>query len=173
MSHDTTSPHSVYKNIIFVGLTLLAGAMWTSSRLDKSVSALLPLAFTNPFYVGEIISLSRPGGAPADAPTEFLTGFVEALTWTHVVIRDFKKKQTFVPLPEFQSLILANWTRRPSKLCYWYLCVSSAGKDGVPIAALAKFVRQWIKAHDKIDPKGCVLSARVYRVVSHARCPCA
>ena len=54
---------------------------------------LLPLAVTNPFFVGELISVSRPGAAPADNPKESLTGFVEAITWGHIVIRDFKKKQ--------------------------------------------------------------------------------
>ena len=144
----------LFQNIVFIGLSVLLAALWATSRLSENVAALVPMALTNPFYVGEIISLSLPGAAPADSPKAFLTGFVEGVTWTHVCIRDFKKKQTFVPLPEFQRLTIANWTRRPNKLCYWYLTVSSQQKDGTALAALARFVRQWIKAHEEIDQKG-------------------
>ena len=118
----------IYANIIFVVLSIGLAAAWSTCRLSDSVSALLPMALTCPFYVGEIISLSNPGDNPADKPTTSVTGFVEAITWTHVCLRDFKKKQVFIPLPEFQRLIVANWTRRPAKLCYWYLCISSQSK---------------------------------------------
>lgn len=144
----------IYNNIVWIGTLSVVIGIMRAARLEESLSNLIPMAISNPFLVGEIISISKPGASPADAPPDFLTGFVEGITWTHVVIRDFKKKQVFLPLESFNSLTIHNWTRRPAKLCHWMLRTSSGDKDGTKIAMLARFVRKWIGAHDKIDHEG-------------------
>jgi small-conductance mechanosensitive channel len=144
----------LYTNIvpllIMSGVTTLLGAM----QIQGSFSTLVALAVSKPFYVGEIVGLSSPGGTPADVPTMFVVRFVEAITWFHIVIRDFKKKQIFIPLQQFASLSVHNWTRRPAHLCYWMLTTSSGGKDGSQLTALASFTRKWIAAHELIDHTG-------------------
>ena len=108
---------------------------------------LFPLALSKPFFVGELISISSAGGAPGDAPSTHLMGFVEGITWSHVVIRDVKKKQNFVPHAEFSSLTIHNWTRRPAKLCTCTLRVAGAPKDAASrVATIAKFAR-WSPHH--------------------------
>jgi len=144
----------LYENII--ALLIITGTFGALSavQLRESVSALLALAVSKPFYVGEIVGLSSPGHAPADNPKKSTVGLVEAITWFHVVIRDFRKKQIFVPLQELAKLTVHNWTRRPAHLCYWMLTTSCGDKDGTKLAALARFTRKWIAAHELIDHHG-------------------
>ena len=81
-----------------------------------------------------------------------VVGFVEGFTWGHVVIRDFKRKPTYIPHGEFKGMVVANWSRRPAKQCFFQLQIAPSLSGGaVHAAQLAKFVRNWIKAHEMID----------------------
>ena len=50
---------------------------------------------------------------PGHNPENTHVGFVEGVTWSHVVIRDLSRKQIFVPHQELQTKILSNWTKSP------------------------------------------------------------
>jgi len=146
---------SLYENIVPIGCGSIMTILLASVNVKNIINNLGPLALSNAFYVGDIISLSQPGRAPGDTPLNFLTGFVEAINWGYIVLRDFKKKQTFVPHAEFAQLVIHNWTRRPAKLCYWLLRVSSQSQEAAPrLAKLANFLRRWIAEHEDVDQKG-------------------
>ena len=65
--------------------------------LNDATRNLAALTLSNLFYLGEIISVS-PASATANMPHINVTGFVEAITWTHIVIRDFCKDLDAYPV---------------------------------------------------------------------------
>ena len=68
-----------------------------------------------------------------------MCGFLEGVTWTHVVMRDFRRKQVFIRHDEFAKLTLQNWSRRPSKQCYFLIPINPGLSGGGDRAA--KLVR--------------------------------
>jgi hypothetical protein len=125
-----------------------------------------------------MISVGRPGFNPADDPSEHLTGFLEGVTWGHVIIRDFGRKQVFIRHDEFGKLTIHNWTRRPNKGAHFIIPVVpelSGGSDRV--LKLTRFAAKWMKSHPSVDQslyqkarikftrtKGLILEAIFYPV---------
>ena len=152
----------------FVGVTksdivwvILAGgisALILTLNLSNTLRNLVSLVLSNAFYVGEIISLHKPGGAPPDNPGIALTGFVESVTITHVVLRDFKRKQTWITHENFMKYNISNWTRRPCKTIRIEFAVSSTVADASKVKKLATFSRKWIEQHPKVDANGYIKS---------------
>jgi small-conductance mechanosensitive channel len=143
---------NLYSNLIIFGGTVFVAAVLQALHINDALGNLIPLAFSNSVHLGEIVSLSRPGGAPADYPQQALCGFVEAITWNHVVIRDFQRKQVFVPHREMKTTVLHNWSRRPSKLCLFELTVvPSLGGETYRLVELSRFTKSWVERHPKID----------------------
>jgi hypothetical protein len=141
----------LYSNLLIFGVTVFFAAVVQALHINDALGNLIPLAFSNSVHLGEIISLSRPGRTPGDHP-KALCGFVESITWSHVVIRDFQRKQVFVPHREMETKVLHNWSRRPSKLCQFELTVvPSLGGGAYQSAELSRFVRSWVESHSKID----------------------
>lgn len=147
--------------LVIIGLTVVFTSMIFALHINEALGNVLPLAMSNAFHVGEIVSIARTGFTPGDAPTTHLTGFVEGVTWGHVIIRDFRKKQVFIPHAGLDKMQIANWARRPSKMCFFRLPVTPGLSGGAaPLAMLAKAVRDWIAKHKGIDQtcytKSCI-----------------
>ena len=139
-------------NIVWVLLAGVASTLVLTLNLSPALRNLMPIALSNAFYLGEIISLTTPGGLPPDNPGKSLTGFVEAVTMTHVVLRDFRRKQTWITHDNFMRYNLSNWTRRPCRLIHISFTVSSTVNDAEKVAQLAAFSRKWMDANEKVDP---------------------
>ena len=142
---DVTQP------VVWVLIAGLLGSASLTLSLSPALRNLVPLAFENPFYIGEIISLTTPGGLPPDNPTKSLTGFVEAVTLTHVVMRDFRRKQTWITHENFTKYNLSNWTRRPCRLVHINFTVSSRVEDAAKVAQLSAFSKKWMDSSSKVD----------------------
>jgi len=141
----------IYENIIWVMLGGILSGVLVTLQMKDAVQNLIYIAISNPFYLGEIIALMPKRGPMPDDPSKCLTGFVEAVTLTHVVIRDFGRRQVWVPHDNFEDYNVANWTRRPSKMAMVHLTVSPHLADAPKVAQLANFLKQWIDTHPKID----------------------
>ena len=142
----------IANNIVWVLLAGVASTLVVTLNLSSALRNLMPIALSNAFYLGEIISLTTPGGLPPDNPGKSLTGFVEGVTMTHIVLRDFRRKQTWITHDNFVKYNLSNWTRRPCRLIHISFTVSSTVKDATKVAQLAAFSRKWMDTHEKIDP---------------------
>ena len=88
----------LYTNTVIIGLTAFLAALINALHINNALGNLLPLSLSNSLHVGEIVSIYQTGGPPGDDPDSALTGFVEGITWSHVVIRDFRKKQVSTSL---------------------------------------------------------------------------
>ena len=142
-------------NLIIFGLSVAFAGLMRVLNVAEALQVIIPLALSNSFHVGEIISITPTGSVPGDAPTVRLTGFVESVTWGHLVIRDFKKKQVFVPMTGLLGMQIANWARRPNKLCFFQIPVSAPSSGGGDaVAKLTQFIRTWIKKNPLIDHTG-------------------
>ena len=138
-------------NIVWVLPAGVASTLVLTLNLSPALRNLMPIALSNAFYLGEIISLTTPGGLPPDNPGKSLTGFVEAVTMTHVVLRDFRRKQTWITHDNFMRYNPSNWTRRPCRLIHISFTVSSTVNDAEKVAQLAAFSRKWMDANEKVD----------------------
>jgi small-conductance mechanosensitive channel len=154
----------LYSTLVIVGVTALFASLLQALSINEAFSNLIPLALSNSVHIGEIVGIAGTGASPANKPDEALVGFVEAITWSHVVIRDFKRNQVFVPHHEMEKLTLYNWSRRPSKLIRFELAVVPSLSGGADrLATLSKFVLDWIAKHPKIDQQlysKCALKIR-------------
>jgi len=155
---------AIGENIVWVMLGgILSGALVTFQMKD-AIQNVLYISISNPFYLGEIVALMPTRGPMPDDPSMCLTGFVEAITLTHVVIRDFGRRQVWVPHDNFEDYNIANWTRRPSKLARAVLTLSPEGMCAAKAAELTAFMRRWIDTHEKIDQtyykKAAIIGAR-------------
>lgn len=150
----------LYKNLVIISLSLFLTGAVAALHINFALANLIPLALSNTFHIGEIISISQTGSAPGDNPAVALCGFVEGVTWSHVVIRDFRRKQVFVPHSEMQQMTISNWTRRPSKVCRVVMTVEPGLSRGAAgLAALAKFTVGWMKRHPDIDQENYLKAA--------------
>lgn len=141
----------LYSSLVTFGLSALFLSVISSLHINDALANLLPLAVSNAFHMGEIVALSN-GASTANDPTAALTGFVEGITWSHVVLRDFNRKQVFVPHKEMTSMSIYNWSRRPGKCLDAFLTISVTHGGGVAkVGSLCKFALQWIKDHPQID----------------------
>lgn len=142
----------LYSNVIIIALTAVSAQATYALGLNATVSSLVPVTMSNAIHVGEMVALSRPGRDPAHNPFDFVTGFVEGFTWNHIVIRDFKKFQVFIPYHEFQSLVITNWSRRQAKLVNIELRVQPSLSGGAArLAKMCDFIKEWIQRHPLVD----------------------
>mmetsp|Transcript_8370 Transcript_8370/g.18645 ORF Transcript_8370/g.18645 Transcript_8370/m.18645 type:complete len:615 (+) Transcript_8370:291-2135(+) len=112
--------------------------------------SLLRLSLNKPFYVGDLVTLNTNGSM--DSPNTSIMGFVENITMMYVVIRNFEMKQTWIPHKTFSSMIIQNWTRRPSKTVLLNIGISSR----CPVARVKKlteFGMRWIENSHEIQQK--------------------
>ena len=159
-TYTCLSPHAATRNVSSA-LTLHIRPAHLSSRstalvtlnLSSTLQNVVPIAVSNAFFLGEIISLTTTGGLPPDNPGKSLTGFVEAVTLTHVVLRDFRRKQTWITHANFTKYNIHNWTRRPCRLCHIQLTVSSRVEDAKKVAQLAAFSKKWMETNEKIGAR--------------------
>jgi len=143
----------VTESVVWVVLAGLISSLAITLNLSSTLRNLVPLALSNAFYIGEIVSLHTPGGAPPDNPGKSLTGFVESVTLTHIVLRDFRRKQTWITHDNFMRYNLSNWTRRPCRLVHIQFTVSSTvGADATKVKQLAAFGKAWMDKNEKVDP---------------------
>jgi hypothetical protein len=145
----------LYANSVAIALTVIFAGVVTALHINDALTNAISLSVSNSIHVGEIISLGRPGFNPPDNPGENVTGFLEGVTWGHVIIRDFKRKQVFIRHDEFVKLIVQNWSRRPNKDAHFIIPIVPEFSGGVDKPAkLAKYAGEWIKEHPFIDQKG-------------------
>jgi small-conductance mechanosensitive channel len=141
-------------SVVIVFTVTFAGAI-NALDLNHALINVISLSVSNSIHVGEIISLGRPGFDPPNNPGEHVTGFLEGVTWGHVIIRDFKRKQVFIRHAEFGNLIVQNWSRRPNKDAHFIIPIVPEFSGGVDKPAkLAKYAGEWIKEHPFIDQEG-------------------
>ena len=142
-------------NLIIFGLSLAFAGLMRVLNVAEALQTIIPLALSNSFHVGEIVSITSVADVPGDNPKIRLTGFVESVTWGHLVIRDFKKKQVFVPLTGLYGQQIANWARRPNKLVMFVIPITAPRSGGADaVAKLTQYIRKWIKENDLIDHSG-------------------
>ena len=80
----------LYSGLVALGLTVIFAGTCSALDINEAFKNVYALAISNALHVGEIISVVRAGFKPADNPGDFVVGFFEGCTWTHVIIRDFK-----------------------------------------------------------------------------------
>ena len=57
-----------------------------------------------------------------------------------------------MPHEEMEKMTVSNWSRRPAKLCRFLLTIVPGMSGGAEsLAMLAKFVREWMNAHPRVD----------------------
>jgi len=81
---------NLYSGLVALGLTALLAGVQQALHINQAFRNVLALVYSNAIHVGEIISVGRAGFTPADNPASHVTGFVEGVTLTHIIIRDFK-----------------------------------------------------------------------------------
>merc|ERR1740121_868010 len=119
-------------------------------ELGPNTLSLFRLSLHKPFYVGDLVTLNSNGAM--DAPASSIMGFVENITMMYVVIRNFEMKQTWIPHRSFSSMIIQNWTRRPSKTVLLNIGISCR----CPVAKvkqLTAFGMKWIEHSQEIQQK--------------------
>lgn len=141
----------LYSSLVIFGVTVLFAAIIQALHINEAMSNLIPLAISNAIHIGEIVAVTRAGFKPGHDPENTHVGFVEGVTWSHVVIRDLSRKQIFVPHQELQTKILSNWSRRPSKPIHLKMVIIPSIGGGVDkFPKLMEFIRQWMRAHPDI-----------------------
>ena len=142
----------LYSNSVAIGLTVVFAGVITALHLKDALINVISLSISNSIHIGDIVSIGRPGFLPPDNPSMNVTGFFEGVTWGHIIIRDFRRKQVFIRHDEFGKLTLQNWSRRPNKHAHFIIPVVpelSGGADR--LAKLAEYAGQWMKEHPDID----------------------
>jgi len=136
-------------NFLIGGVALsAAGSSGLIFELGPNALSVFRLALNRPFYVGDIVTLNSSGAM--NSSTTSIMGFVENITMNYVVIRNFQMKQTWIPHKVFSTLVIQNWTRRPSKTVLLNIGVSSR----CPVAKverLTAFGKQWIQSSPEIQ----------------------
>merc|ERR1719384_2578592 len=87
-----------------------------------------------------------------NSPEISIMGFVENITMMYVVIRNFEMKQTWIPHKTFSSMIIQNWTRRPSKTVLLNIGISCR----CPVKKVQKlkdFGFRWIEKSPEIQQR--------------------
>lgn len=119
-------------------LVILTSAIITK-HLSPAIDNLLQISQTKPFYLGDIIALAPTG----DGASYKYTGMVEAITWSHIVLRTFEAKQQWISHSEFLTMSISNWQRRTTKpvLLEFMLKYDS---EPAKVQALADYGREYI-----------------------------
>lgn len=139
---------SVSKGLIG-GLVLSIGtASSLLFELGPNTLSLFRLSLHKPFYVGDLVTLNLNGSM--NSPQNSVMGFVENITMMYVVIRNFEMKQTWIPHKTFNSMIIQNWTRRPSKTVLLNIGISCRCPVE-KVKQLTAFGMQWIQSSPEIQ----------------------
>ena len=153
-----------------VSYTLVfGGALLSFNSLLPYIINVLTIVYNDCFHIGDIVTFCSPYNYTS-SPPKTVTGFVESLTLTHVVVRDFVNKQNWLPHTDAVRMVVINWSRRPTYTIRMWLSLSAtAPADGVK--ALVRFMRRWIDDCPCVNPHGykksCIASvAAGYQVLS-------
>lgn len=84
-----------------------------------------------------------------------IIGFVENFTWSHIVIRDFGCKQTWITHGTFEGQTILNWTRRNTKPILVQLSLNAFTSANVVQEFVAE-ATQLVKANEKVNQKGYI-----------------
>lgn len=128
--------------LFFLTLACTAVITWAGCE-GAALRNVIHLTFARPFFLGDIIHVhtcQQPGGIGAS-----IAGFVENITFSHVVIRAFDLKQVWVTHAEFETLSVSNWTRRPNKCMSQKITLRSTDSPAA-VKSLLKFVKSWVDA---------------------------
>mmetsp|Transcript_87875 Transcript_87875/g.137664 ORF Transcript_87875/g.137664 Transcript_87875/m.137664 type:complete len:574 (-) Transcript_87875:192-1913(-) len=131
--------------VVFFSAATASGFVF---ELGPNALSLFRLSLNKPFYVGDLVTLNSNGAM--DTPSTSIMGFVENITMMYVVVRNFEMKQTWIPHKVFGSLIIQNWTRRPSKTVLLNIGISCR----CPVKKVDKltaFGKRWIQSSEEIQ----------------------
>jgi len=149
---------------------LFSMGIFSGYKLWDGLTLIMKLALHKPFFVGELISLAT---SPFEG--DQIVGFVEHVTLSYLVLRDFQSFQVWVPLLELNRLSLKNWSRRAWKAVELRFAVSGRC-DPVAVDALAKFGLEWISRSPDVLPKSyskcCVKSLKGAYGLNHLQAHC-
>ena len=146
-----SKPSFRWAEILFLLVLVASGSLVTIGLSGASVSNVLHLAISKPFFLGDIVhvhSAIQPGGIG-----QSITGFVENITFSHVVIRAFDVKQVWIAHDSFQSLTVSNWTRRPNKCVNMRIGIRATDSPKA-VKAFVKFVKSWVDACSDVKQSG-------------------
>lgn len=127
----------------FVGVALLGAGGASLAFFTTGIKNLISIVVSKPFYLGDIIEVDG------------IIGFVENFTWSHIVIRDFGCKQTWITHAEFEGKTVLNWTRRNTKPVLVQLSFNACTSANV-VQELVGEATQLVKANEKINQKGYI-----------------
>eukprot|EP00928_Gymnodinium_smaydae_P017720 TRINITY_DN16776_c0_g4_i1.p1 TRINITY_DN16776_c0_g4~~TRINITY_DN16776_c0_g4_i1.p1 ORF type:complete len:931 (-),score=127.23 TRINITY_DN16776_c0_g4_i1:78-2870(-) len=116
-------------------------------ELGPNMMSLARLSLYKPFYVGDLITLNSTGAM--DSPVSIM-GFVENITMSYVVIRNFEMKQTWISHKKFSEFVIQNWTRRPTKTVLLNIGISCRCALS-KVEELTAFGKRWIKESPEIQ----------------------
>jgi len=136
--------------LFFIMLAATAVISWAGCE-GGALRNVMHLTFAKPFLLGDIVHIhdsGKPGGIGAS-----IAGFVENITFSHVVIRSFDLKQVWLTHSEFQSLTVSNWTRRPNK-CVSQLVTVRSTDSPEAVKSLLKFIKSWVDASADVKQSG-------------------
>lgn len=126
--------------LFLVNATIGAYTFW------PKVGVLVKLFLHKPFWVGELVSIGT------DA-TFIVAGFIEHISLSYIIVRNFESKQVFVPIEMLTSTCVHNWSRRPTKPVKERLTVDGGG-DPKAVNQLCQTAQRWIDNCKQIDAKG-------------------
>lgn len=128
--------------ILAVGvLYVFAMGVLAGFKFWDKASLLLNIWTHKPFFVGDLVTI---GG---------VSGFVEHITLSYIVIRTFNMKQAWMPLMSLQQDIIQNWTRRPFKPINLSFFIKGRF-DAPSLEKLVRFGNEWVDQHEGIQQKG-------------------
>eukprot|EP00929_Paragymnodinium_shiwhaense_P112669 TRINITY_DN80937_c0_g1_i1.p1 TRINITY_DN80937_c0_g1~~TRINITY_DN80937_c0_g1_i1.p1 ORF type:complete len:356 (-),score=27.04 TRINITY_DN80937_c0_g1_i1:40-1107(-) len=147
----------LYSLIAFIGFTtchttveytIVAGfvyAVWSVGvscfLLYDKVGRFFDLFLAKPFFIGDLVTCGS------------VSGFVEAISLSYIVIRNFDAKQVFIPMSVIAGAVVENWSRRPTKPIL--LKVAIEGEcDPAAVDEFVKFARSWIDSCPEVLQAG-------------------
>ena len=145
------NPEFAWDRVLFFTLLLASGALLAIGCSGDAVRNVLFLAISKPFFLGDIVHVHP--ATSAGGMGESVAGFVECITFSHVVIRAFDCKQVWLAHSHFESLTISNWTRRPNKTVLLKLTVRPTEAPEA-VQALLKFIKGWVHASPDVKQSG-------------------
>lgn len=128
-------------NFLFLGvLGLISSGMVFFTTGMRNLTSIV---ISKPFYLGDIIEVGS------------IIGFVENFTWSHIVIRDFGCKQTWIAHTTFQGQTVLNWTRRNTKPILVQLSLNAFTSAGIVQEFVAEATKL-VKSNEKINQNGYI-----------------
>jgi len=132
---------------VVLGIALFGiNAVFAAYHFWDKMGSLMKLFLHKPFWVGELVSIGTDSGV-------LVAGFVEQISLSYVVIRNFESKQVFVPMQLLANTCVYNWSRRPTKPVKLRLTLDG-GSDAKAVSQLTENAQKWIDSKKEINAKG-------------------